>query len=551
MKNPRSAHRFILLGSIASSLVASQAIADSGIVFISPSADTRIFNAPWGVDLNEGAGTSMGIYQSRDRSLLRFDFGLLPAGSSTTSAALSVVATDLFGGNANAESMNIFRLTQAWTEGGVTWNRYDGVTSWATPGGDFDATVYASSTANPGTGQAAVWDVTSLTQGWLSNSFANNGLMIINSGTTNGLHFGTREQSNAASRPSLKMTISTASTPAPGAWVWNGGAGGAGPVDGAGTWTGASSWWNGAAATWADGNDAVFGAGNGTAGTVTLSGTVAPKSIWFEATGGGNYTLDGGTIDLTGGVRAFHTSVNATINSTITNGVLFKQGSGTLTVNGANTHSGGTTIAGGILKAGSSNALGANSSFISVSAGASLDINGQTLQDYTQNIHIAGAGADPALGALGNSGTNNLNAIRGITLTGDASVGANGRWDIGRLDFNGDPSNTVNHIDGGGFVLTKVGPGDLGILSGATNLAGFIVAEGRALPHENTSFGAGPVTVQSGGTVRPWGGTTFANNFNLGGGIVAQEEGFTDTYSGNFNVTAASTTGQSQEAATS
>ncbi len=29
------------------------------------------------------------------------------------------------------------RLTQAWTEAGVTWNKYDGVTNWATAGGDF------------------------------------------------------------------------------------------------------------------------------------------------------------------------------------------------------------------------------------------------------------------------------------------------------------------------------------------------------------------------------------------------------------------------------
>lgn len=124
-----------------------------------------------------------------------------------------------------------------------------------------------------------------------------------------------------------------------------------------------------------------------------------------------------------------------------------------------------------------------------------------------------------------------MNAIRGITLTGDASIGDNGgRWDIGRLDFVADPNVTTNHIDGGGFILTKVGSGYLGLLTGATNLAGFVINGGTVAPHENTALGAGPVTLNT-GILQPWGGLNLANAFTLNGGTV-QTDGFSDNYNG-------------------
>ncbi len=73
-------------------------------------------------------------------------------------------------------------------------------------------------------------------------------------------------------------------------------------------------------------------------------------------------------------------------------GALTKSGTGTLTLSGGNSYSGGTTVAAGILKAGSNSAFGNNGAAIVVNNGASLDINGATLDGYTQNIQIAGTG---------------------------------------------------------------------------------------------------------------------------------------------------------------
>jgi fibronectin-binding autotransporter adhesin len=238
-----------------------------------------------------------------------------------------------------------------------------------------------------------------------------------------------------------------------------------------------------------------------------------------------------GAVTLGGAATADAASGSITLNGSISGGgTLTKTGTSTLTLGGNNTHT-NTVVSAGILKAASDTALGASGATVSISSGASLDINARTLQGYTQNIQIAGPGVSSTFGALGNSGGVNLNAIRGITLTADASVGDNGgRWDIGRLDFNADPNITSNHIDGGGFVLTKVGSGALALLTGATNLAGFVINGGVVTPHENTSFGAGPVTLNT-GILQAWGGLNLANAFTFNGGTV-QTDGFNDNYNG-------------------
>ena len=338
-----------MIAALAVALAGLVVYADTVTLKLGPVADSRIFNVSWGFDSNAGTDSSIGIYQSRDRSLIKF---LLLDGATINSASLTLHATDLYGGNPNGEAMSIYRLTKAWTEMGVTWNRYDGATAWATAGGDYAGTVYASSTANPASGQPISWDVTTLAQEWASNTYPNNGLIIINSGTTCGLHFASKENGTAAYRPYLTASFNTPTTPPIGSWTWNGGDGTTSPVDGGGTWGDADKWWNGTAvATWSDNNDAIFGAGTGSAGTVTISGSVTPKSLWFTGTGSGNYTLSGGTNDFGGTTRIVHTDINATIQAAIVNGGLLKQGAATLTLSGNNTYSGMTTVSSGTLEA--------------------------------------------------------------------------------------------------------------------------------------------------------------------------------------------------------
>src|SRR5262249_18336678 len=63
-------------------------------------------------------------------------------------------------------------------------------------------------------------------------------------------------------------------------------------LGGSGTWSsGAANWWDTTTLQgWIDGGDAVFW---GTAGTVTVSSTVSPNSVWFRTNG---YSVNSGTL---------------------------------------------------------------------------------------------------------------------------------------------------------------------------------------------------------------------------------------------------------------
>jgi len=168
-------------------------------------------------------------------------------------------------------------------------------------------------------------------------------------------------------------------------WDANGTSGGTG---GAGTWdTTSNNRFKNAAtdggsttyARWIDRSTdnehtAVF-AGS-TAGTVAVSGTVAPANIRFEITG---YSLTGGTINLTAAAPTITVNTGtATIESTISgsNGVS-KAGVGTLVLTGANTYSGNTNINAGRLTL-SGNGSIANSPTIIVGTSGTLTVTGVT-----------------------------------------------------------------------------------------------------------------------------------------------------------------------------
>ena len=244
------------------------------------------------------------------------------------------------------------------------------------------------------------------------------------------------------------------------------------------------------------------------------------------------------------GVDADTLAVNAVIYHDAGSLSLTKVGNGTLALSAANTFTGGLNVNAGIVRPTLAGALGPVGGTVTVNNGGSLDINAQNLEAY--NISISGAGANASLGALGNGSAGNagLREIGNITLHGNATIGGNGgRWDIGRYDFPGAGGNTT-HIFGNGNVLTKVGSSYVGILGSAapgSDLAGTIVNGGTLAPHQSLSFGSGPVTVNTGAIVRPWGAPVFANNFTLNGGSI-ENDGFNDNYNGTMAIGASGAT---------
>jgi hypothetical protein len=139
------------------------------------------------------------------------------------------------------------------------------------------------------------------------------------------------------------------STVFPHAWLtWNANTSSTTPTDGPGVW-------NLSTAHFTDGTNyifnspertqiATFGAGNGSAGTVTLGANITIDSLTFNAAGSGNYTIAGGGFSLTlipG--STITTNVNATISAPMSGGSstqygavneVIKNGSATLTLTG-------------------------------------------------------------------------------------------------------------------------------------------------------------------------------------------------------------------------
>lgn len=151
---------------------------------------------------------------------------------------------------------------------------------------------------------------------------------------------------------------------------------------------------------------------------------------------------------------------NATLSGAISGGgFITKEGTGTLTLSGANNYTGATNVAQGTLKAGAANAFSATSAH-SVASGATLDL----------------AGFNQSVASLANSGTVSLvGATAGTTLTvTGAYVGNNG---VLRL----------------GTALNGTGPSDRLVLNGAT-----AVASGKTTVQITNLGGLGALTSGNG-----------------------------------------------------
>jgi uncharacterized repeat protein (TIGR01451 family) len=123
------------------------------------------------------------------RPVIGFSLPTIPAGEVITSATLQLYVTT---GTA-AGTVNIHRITDSWTEGGVTWSNTSA---------DFNPTAEDSVAVNAlGT---ASFDITTLVRGWRDGTITNHGIMAITN-TANG-RFASSENGTASRRPLLTIT---------------------------------------------------------------------------------------------------------------------------------------------------------------------------------------------------------------------------------------------------------------------------------------------------------------------------------------------------------
>ena len=155
--------------------------------------------------------------------------------------------------------------------------------------------------------------------------------------------------------------------------TWDANGTGAGVVDGGGSWLNTTNtWWNGQAnVNWVGTNNAVFGSG-GTGGTITV-GSVTNGQVVFTNFSG-TYTLTNGALTVANNVTVANSAGNVQIYSALGgNGGIVMNGSGTLTLAGANTYAGQTVVNAGTLVAISNSAVAATTLF-NVASGATLSL---------------------------------------------------------------------------------------------------------------------------------------------------------------------------------
>jgi autotransporter-associated beta strand protein len=217
----------------------------------------------------------------------------------------------------------------------------------------------------------------------------------------------------------------------------------------------------------------------------------------------GDFTF-GGTNDLNLGTGAvtlassLHLTTNGTAALTVGGVIsgpsgagLFKEGTGTLVLNGVNTFDGGVTIDAGTVRIGNASALGtsANPLTFGSSSNGKLQVNGNAL----------------ALSAL--NGDN--------TTTIENSNATNGSLTVGSGSFDG----ILQNGSAGTLALTKTGAGTLALTGANTYSGGTTLNGGTLSVSGNSALGAGTVNMAGGTTISTSADATLSNAFTFNGGI--------------------------------
>lgn len=343
--------------------------------------------------------------------------------------------------------------------------------------------------------------------------------------------------------------------------TWDGSTSTPGLQDDAGAWntTDLNRWYNtttSAYQVWSNAvpDFAIFGAGSGAAGSVSLATPITASGLRFDAAGSGAYTLTGSTLTLAG-TPVVTANVDATLSSILagTSGMT-KEGAGNLKLAGSasNTLTGTTTINAGTLtlsKTGGALAIAGN---IQVNTGGTLfwDVAGTQVAPTT-NITVAGGTIDfgnrsPTFVSYTQTAGGQMNSNIGtVTITGTLAMSGGrvltlnsaGQWSAGTVDFTGftTGANALLLASDGQAVVTRftVGTGGLTmsgqniILNRATvagRLGNELVLNGDVTASGTNSISYGSAVVKADGAVnqvsmsgvtRTWAITAGTTTVNL------------------------------------
>ena len=179
-----------------------------------PSEDCHIDSASPTTSSCLADSLALGWDGSRDhRMLLRFDLaGQIPQGANVEDGYLALFMESK--ANTQNRQATLYPVTRNWTRD-ATWNSFDGLTPWTTPGGDFNAAFgpnikwFGWESIN----RWYYWGVDDLTQAWVKGDFPNYGLVVkdLNDRQTNNVvRFASSEDVDTTRRPYLGVDWYTA-----------------------------------------------------------------------------------------------------------------------------------------------------------------------------------------------------------------------------------------------------------------------------------------------------------------------------------------------------
>ncbi len=191
-------------------------------------------------------------------------------------------------------------------------------------------------------------------------------------------------------------------------------------------------------------------------GTLTLNGDVTTNASSAGAVINGRLNLGAAsrTFNVANGPAGGDLVINAVLIGA-SSGNLIKDGTGAMTLSGANFYLGQTIVNAGSLNANNNAALGSTSGNTTVNAGASLRLNSVSVPELVV-LNGAGVGDNGALFTTVNSSAGAINLASDATI----SVGSGATLSV---------SSVADSVFAGGPTLTKIGVGTLAYVGTTTN----------------------------------------------------------------------------------
>ena len=188
--------------SFQNGLLPSSSYAGSRDTYISEASPTSNFGTASTVKVDGDVGSGKDLV-----ALLNWDISSILAGSVVQTATVTFDVT-----NKSGKPYQVYELKRAWVETQATWNVYATGGSWSTPGAkgalDRGSTVLGTVSASALGSYVLTLNSSgvALVQSWVNTPSTNNGILVANTTSSDGLAVSSRNATTAAKRPKLTVT---------------------------------------------------------------------------------------------------------------------------------------------------------------------------------------------------------------------------------------------------------------------------------------------------------------------------------------------------------